>query len=98
MDPQQSQSPFLTKAVVEAFGVSPLRSRRAAFISLKPPAQDLDYLYLMIKGDCETVAQHASNWWPKECPTVLSDVHIEELQEMSNQTLQLGALVVLDQI
>jgi NAD+-dependent protein deacetylase SIR2 len=54
-----------------------------AWINLKSPTQALKNLDLdlVIKGDCEKVANYVLSWWLKECPTVLSDVHIQELQK-----------------
>ena len=53
-----------------------------AWINLKaspPPA--LDCLDLVIKGHCDTVAMHVSSWWLKECPDILNDTQIQNLQE-----------------
>ena len=52
-----------------------------AWINLKAPPQDLDCFDLVVEGDCETVAMHVSSWWLKECPRVLSDTQIQNLQE-----------------
>ena len=53
----------------------------AAWINLKAPPRDLDCFNLVVEGNCETVAMHVSSWWLKECPTVLSDSQIQNLQE-----------------
>jgi NAD+-dependent protein deacetylase SIR2 len=52
-----------------------------AWINLKAPPQDLDCFDLVVEGDCETVAMHVSSWWLKECPNVLSDTQIQNLQK-----------------
>jgi NAD-dependent histone deacetylase SIR2 len=52
-----------------------------AWINLKAPPQDLDCFDLVVKGDCDTVAMHVSSWWLKECPNVLSNTQIQNLQE-----------------
>jgi NAD-dependent histone deacetylase SIR2 len=52
-----------------------------AWINIKIPPRDFDCLDLIVKGDCDTVAEHVSGWWLRDCPNPLSDAHIQELQE-----------------
>jgi NAD-dependent histone deacetylase SIR2 len=66
-----------------------------AWINLNTPPRDLDCLDLIIKGDCETVAWHVSSWWLKECPNVLSDTQIQELQKKCKLFIEKSAEAAL---
>jgi hypothetical protein len=69
----------------------------AAWINLKAPPQDLDCLNLVVKGDCDTVAMHVSSWWLKECPNILSDTQIQNLQEKCKLFIARSAEAALNQ-
>jgi NAD+-dependent protein deacetylase SIR2 len=52
-----------------------------AWINLKAPPADLDCFDLVVKGKCDAVAEHVSSWWLRECPAILNDIQIQELQK-----------------
>jgi len=51
-----------------------------AWINTKPPPKNLPFNFV-VEGDCERIAMHVSSWWLKECPTVLDDNQIQDLQQ-----------------
>ena len=69
-----------------------------AWINLNSPPRDLDCLDLIIKGDCEKVAKHVSSWWLEECPEVLSDVDIQELQKKCKLVIGRSPVEVLKRV
>jgi hypothetical protein len=67
-----------------------------AWINLKAPPQDLNCFDLTVKGDCNTVAMHVSSWWLKECPSVLNNTQIQELQQKCNLFIARSAKAALN--